>query len=213
MKISRRWREPVQGLIAMCCGTALVFGSILFMNGASEDPKSDPALANSGIVVERKEKPKPRKVVRKQERPKPAPRRSAAPPSAGLAGNLSGLDLGLPDFGGDELGNLAGDLLGDAGDVVMTDDSVDVAPRPIAQGPMIYPTRAKAQGITGYVVLSLLISPTGQVEKVKVLESQPSGIFDDTAVAGVQGWRFEPASYQGESVRVWAKQKIRFDLG
>jgi protein TonB len=51
------------------------------------------------------------------------------------------------------------------------------------------------------------------VEKVKVLESSPPGVFDDVAAQGVQGWKFEPASYKGEAVRVWATQKVRFDLG
>jgi periplasmic protein TonB len=45
-----------------------------------------------------------------------------------------------------------------------------------------------------------------------VLESQPAGVFDAAAVAGVQQWRFEPASYRGENVRVWARQRVRFDL-
>ena len=77
---------------------------------------------------------------------------------------------------------------------------------------MQYPPRAKAKGIEGYVLLSLLISPTGDVERVKVLEANPAGIFEDVAVAGVKTWKFEPASYNGESVRVWAKQRVRFDL-
>jgi protein TonB len=29
----------------------------------------------------------------------------------------------------------------------------------------------------------------------------------------VQSWKFEPASYQGENVRVWVTQRVRFDLG
>jgi len=117
----------------------------------------------------------------------------------------------LPTFDSSEL-DIGTSLLGDSKDVVMTDDSVDVQPRPIVQTPMRYPPRAKATGVTGYVLLSVLIGPTGQVEKVKVLESQPAGVFDEVAVAGVQTWTFEPASYRGENVRVWATQRVRFDL-
>jgi hypothetical protein len=29
----------------------------------------------------------------------------------------------------------------------------------------------------------------------------------------VNQWRFDPANYQGQAVRAWAKQRIRFDLG
>ena len=136
---------------------------------------------------------------------------SAPAPLVGLDAGLSGLNFGLPQFDASELGQ-GNDLLGEGGDVVMTDDTVDVAPRPLLQTPMTYPPRARAQGVTGYVVLSLLIGPTGQVERVRVLEAQPAGVFDDVAVAGVQGWRFEPATYRGENVRVWATQRVRFDL-
>ena len=125
---------------------------------------------------------------------------------------LSGLDFGLPQYDAEDLSALNDSLLGDGKDVVMTDDSVDVAPRPSLQTAMPYPVRAKAQGITGYVILSLLISPTGQIEKVKVLESQPQGVFDETATLGVKNWKFEPATYKGEAVRVWAKQKVSFNL-
>ena len=149
-------------------------------------------------------------MVRKREPPK-RQTRAAPTPLLGLDSSLSGLDFGLPAFDSSEL-DLGAGLLGDSGDVVMTDDSVDQAPRPILQTPMTYPNRAKAQGITGYVLLSVLISPTGQVEKVKVLEAQPAGVFDDVAIAGVQGWKFEPATYKGEHVRVWARQGVRFDL-
>ena len=62
------------------------------------------------------------------------------------------------------------------------------------------------------MILSVLIGPTGQVERVKVLEAQPAGVFDDVAAAGVQTWKFEPATYRGENVRVWATQRVRFDL-
>lgn len=52
----------------------------------------------------------------------------------------------------------------------------------------------------------------GSVRQTQVLESSPSGVFDDAALQGVRSWQFEPAKYKGDSVRVWAKQKIRFDL-
>ena len=52
----------------------------------------------------------------------------------------------------------------------------------------------------------------GSVNQVQVLESSPSGIFDTAALQGIRSWHFEPAKYKGDTVRVWAKQKIRFDL-
>ena len=104
-------------------------------------------------------------------------------------------------------------LLGDIGkDVVMTGESVDVKPKPAQRSAMEYPKAARKNGVTGYVLMNLLISKNGRVEKVKVLQSEPAGVFDEVAEAGVRGWNFTPAQYKGQPVKVWAKQKIRFDL-
>jgi periplasmic protein TonB len=207
-----RPRNPrLSGLIASAIGTALVLGLVLFMNRPFEKPDEGAGDAFSSIEVVKREKPPAEQPVRRPEPPKRPPQRSAPTPLVGLDSGLTGLDFGLPGFDANELG-LGKDILGEGGDVVMTDDSVDVAPRPILQTPMAYPPRARAQGVTGYVILSVLIGPTGQVERVKVLEAQPAVVFDEVAAAGVQGWKFEPATYRGENVRVWATQRVRFDL-
>ena len=202
-------KHRLVGLGAAVVGTLAVFILILMMNAAAKR-QNNTVETGTSIAFERKEAPKKQEIERK---PPPRRRQQAPRPNVDLASTLPGMDFGLPGFDEGDLGDLAGSLLGDDRDLVMNDDAVDQPPRPIAQAPIPYPARAKAQGITGYVMLSLLIGPTGQVEKVKVLESQPSGVFDDAAVAGVQNWRFEPASYRGESVRVWARQRVRFDLG
>ena len=44
------------------------------------------------------------------------------------------------------------------------------------------------------------------------IESYPEGVFDEVAIQGINQWKFEPAMYQGQAVRAWAKQRIRFDL-
>lgn len=205
-------RKATYGLLSMVFGSALVFFTVVMINRYADGPKANEVEAAAKIDFEKKEKPKPKKVVEQKRPPPQKPARRPPTPLTGLNSDLAGLDLGLPGFSSDDLGDLSGDLLGGADDVVMTDDSVDEAPRPTVTPPMTYPPRAKAKGIQGYVLMSLLISPTGDVERVKVLEANPAGVFDDTAVAGVKNWKFEPATYQGEAVRVWARQRVRFDL-
>ncbi|MEM9304167.1 MAG: energy transducer TonB [Pseudomonadota bacterium] len=205
-------RNLTQGFLSMLMGSALVFLTVVMINRYAEGPGAEEELSAAKIDFEKKDKPKPKKVVQQKKPPPPKPSRRPPTPLTGLNSNLAGLDLGLPGFSTDDLGDLSGDLLGGADDVVMTDDSVDEAPRPTRQSAMPYPPRAKAKGIEGYVMLSLLISPTGDVERVKLLEAVPAGVFDDVAITGVKGWKFEPATYKGESVRVWAKQRVRFDL-
>jgi protein TonB len=201
-----------RALVALLSGTigfAAVLAAIIVMNQQSQLKALKSGGTATIIEAQRREKPPAEQRVERREPPKRTPPRSAPAPDLAGAG-LEGLDFGLPTYAQEDLSEMAGNLLGDARDTVMTDDAVDVAPRPIVQPPMPYPPRAKAQGLQGYVLLSVLISPTGSVERVKVLEADPPGVFDDVAVAGVQQWKFEPAQYQGEAVRVWARQRVRF---
>lgn len=201
-------RARLSGLVAALLGTLVVVTLVLLMNAAA---RQGPEAGSTGtaIAIERRESTP----LSPAQRRSPPRRREQAPrPSVDLSAALPGMDFGLGGLS-DDLGDLAGNLLGGDRELTMSDDTVDQPPRPIAQSPIPYPARAKAQGVTGHVVLSVLIGPTGRVEQVRVLESQPAGVFDDAAVAGVQSWRFEPASYRGENVRVWARQRVRFDLG
>jgi protein TonB len=206
-------RRVAWATASMLAGTVLVLGTIVLINYYSNTLDESRAEATSQIALERR-KPPPDKEVQKPK-PKPKPRKSSRPPPTPLTGldtALSGVDMGLPGFSADDLGGLEGDLLGGASGMVMTDDTVDQPPRATFQAPMVYPPRARAKGIEGYVVFSLLIGITGEIEQAKIVESYPEGIFDEAAVQGINQWRFEPAMYQGQAVRAWAKQRIRFDL-
>jgi protein TonB len=208
--LSEALRRRAIALAASALGLALLAVSVVLMNATAGLHRNDANAFATSVQVEPRARPKPPP----QDKPKPPPKRqqrARVNPIVGLESSLAGLDFGLPQFEQTGLDAAAG-ILGEGGGT-MTDDTVDSPPRPIVQYPMPYPPRAMAQGVTGYVLLSVLIGPTGQVERAKVLESNPPGVFDDVAVQGVQGWKFEPASYKGEAVRVWATQKVRFDLG
>jgi len=206
----KNWSPKTSGLVFMVLGSVLVIATMLLINRFAEGPKQLQQSTSAAFSVERQQQASVPKIT---PPPPPPPRRTPpTPPAVALNTNLSGIDFGLPAFSGDELGALQNQLLGDTSDVVMTNDLVDSPPRPVQQSPMEYPSSARAQGVQGYVVLSLLISANGEVEKVEVLEATPAGVFEDAALAGIRDWRFEPAQYQGRSVKVWARQRIRFDL-
>lgn len=211
MKRRVKLRRLLMAFTSMLLGTVLVLGSLILINRFAEGLDREGAGDADQITFDRK--PPPEKQV--VQKPKPKPRRSpsAQPPSlAGLGTSLPGIDFGLPGFDVSDLNTLDGDLLGGANGVVMTDDTVDDPPRATVQAPMIYPPQAKAKGVKGYVVLSLLIGVTGEIEQVTVLESYPEGVFDAAALQGVNQWKFSPAMYQGKAVRAWARQRVRFDL-
>lgn len=213
MNSSMKIRRFAAGIISMLLGTVLVLGTLVMINRFADGMDRNAGDDENQIVFNRKPPPEKQAVVK--PKPKPKPKRSPRPPApafSGLGTNLSGIDFGLPGYDMSDLNGLDSDLLGGASGVVMTDDTVDDPPRATLQSAMQYPPRAKAKGQKGYVVLSLLIGVTGEIEQVKVVESYPEGLFDDAALQGINQWKFAPAMYQGKAVRAWARQRIRFDL-
>ncbi len=52
-----------------------------------------------------------------------------------------------------------------------------------------YPTSAK--GVDGWVRVEFFVTPEGRTERVRVLSSEPAGVFDAAAVEAMEGARFE----------------------
>ncbi len=141
--------------------------------------------------------------------------KSAPAPAPSLSSAISGFSFGLPQFSASSLDDAQNSVLGDAGAVrgmVMTADSVDEKPRPVHKVSAEYPPRARAKGVTGTVKMSILIGTDGAVERVKVLSAEPPGVFDDSAVQAAKMWKFAPATYKGERVKVWATVPFHFNL-
>jgi protein TonB len=207
-----KWKQHMAGMVSMLFGLILVFGLILMMNHYMGKIEKSPPQEVTEISMTREIKQEPKKEIKKVEPKKQVARPQAPAPFRGLDTALSGIDLGLLGLGDGHERDLDDRLLGKTGNAVMTADLVDVPPRPVTRGSFKYPPAAKKNGIKGYVVLSVLVEADGSVNQVQVLESNPSGMFDSAALQGIRAWHFEPAKYKGETVRVWAKQKIRFDL-
>ncbi len=197
---------------SMLIGPILVFGLVLIMNHYASDIEKVVMPEPTKIDVAKKIKPKPKKKVKKAKPKRAKPRARAPVPFKGLNSALSGIDMGLPGLIGDDMNAIDQSLLGKTNAGIMTEDLVDVPPRAKRKSAFKYPSSAKKKGIKGYVILSVLIGTDGDVEQVQILESSPAGVFDDVALTGIRSWRFEPAQYQGKNVKVWAKQRIRFEL-
>jgi len=204
----QRTRARRAGLVGMVSG---VLGSAAFMVLLEHTATPPPSVDDGQMVAfDAPEKSTPPPAPRPKPKPKPK-KRSKAPPTPSLGAGLAGLSFGIPGLSG-VLDDTTDALLGEVGDVVMTEDAVDVVPRAMQRVPAEYPSRARQQGITGYVTLSLLVGSDGSVSDVRVLESQPTGVFDAVALSAVRGWRFQPAMYEGRPVSVRARQTLRFEL-
>lgn len=50
----------------------------------------------------------------------------------------------------------------------------------------------EAHGVSGWVVVECLVSPKGRIQSVRVVESQPAGVFDQAAIDAMKAARFKP---------------------
>ncbi|MHC1728656.1 MAG: TonB family protein [Syntrophobacteraceae bacterium] len=90
--------------------------------------------------------------------------------------------------------------------------SVDHAPQVLTKWEPVYPQKARSLGICGKVVLRFLVEPNGQVSHPGILEAQPRGYFEQSALEAVRRWRFKPGYVQGKAVATWFILPVQFKL-
>ena len=208
------WLRHVGAMCITALGVTGVFWLVLAMNAEVPEPPQKDASSELALQKVKKRTPPPK--PKPKPKPKKAKRQAKNPaaPLPNIASALSGVDFGIPGLGDDVLGDTSNMLLDEASrsrDLVMSEGAVDRPPRPSAGNPAPrYPARAAKDGTTGLVVLKVLIGADGVVQKAKIVESSPPGVFDDAALGAVKRWRFEPALYEGQPVKVWARQPLEF---
>lgn len=200
----------IKAFFWMIIGSLFMVGLIIVMNLSERAKEQAAPEKKSKMELAQKAKTKPQAKPAPKPKPKPKPRAPQAPMPS-FASALAGVDLGIPEFASADLMGSGDSLLGDvAKDMTMTESTVDSVPKAVERAPLEYPKQAKRKGITGYVLFNLLIGKDGRVIRTNILESEPEGVFDDVALASITQWRFEPATYKNQPVKVWAKQKITF---
>ncbi|MEK6371484.1 MAG: TonB family protein [Acidobacteriota bacterium] len=95
------------------------------------------------------------------------------------------------------------------GDVVEYTD-LDTVPQPVKSIKPEYPRLAMQQRAKSQVVVSALISETGEVLEVKVLKGDPRFGFNEAAIRGMRAARFSPPVKDGKNVRTWRPQTFVF---
>ena len=73
---------------------------------------------------------------------------------------------------------------------------------PIFKVPPIYPRRAIERGIEGCVMLQFTVTKVGSTRDPEVLWSQPSGIFDRSAMRSALKYKYKPQIRDGEAIEV-----------
>lgn len=82
----------------------------------------------------------------------------------------------------------------------------------LARMPPVYPLNARRAGIQGRVNVRFIVNEQGRVENVSVREADPPGVFEQSVIRCVSGWRFQPGTVDGRPVKVWAETTLHFEL-
>jgi protein TonB len=85
------------------------------------------------------------------------------------------------------------------------------APRLLREVKAEYTDEARRRGMTGDVVLEIVVRRDGSVGDVSVLKGLGSGL-DQRAIAAVRQWRFDPARLRGTPVDVIVEVAVEFTL-
>ena len=83
---------------------------------------------------------------------------------------------------------------------------------PIAQVPPIYPMQARRMGIEGWVRVRFIVNEDGRVGDIKILDSRPAKVFNNSVLRCVSAWRFTPGTVEDEPVKTWVETTVRFEL-
>ncbi len=213
MKWKQCLQKPTTGIV-VCGGVAFVVSLVLFyfmstlISGSVELKQTEDT---GGLVefirvkprsfLDEKKRSLPPKKPKHKKPPKMQKRVEALPQALKMNMNMK-----LPDIrsvlrsGGPAVGGLGGQGLG--GDVM-----------PLVRIEPVYPRRAALQGIEGYVFLQFNITPAGTVSDIKILDSRPPRIFNQSAVRALRKWKYRPKMEDGKAVAQPNKQvQLDFSL-
>lgn len=202
------------GVVMMTAGAVVLSATLLAMNGKIHRADKVRREILADMSVKKKKKPP---VKKKIQRRKPPPKRSrpSRAPRPTIASDLGGLGGGVPMFSAN-VSNLSDELgIGKSFTQakVMTADAVDRLPelRPGNPQPK-YPSRARAKGVEGSVLLRFVVAADGSVRSVNIIESDPEGVFDEAVLDVAREWTFELALYKGQPVQMTFEMPLAFRL-
>lgn len=135
--------------------------------------------------------------------------RTAGNVGAGTGGG-AGTGHGLGNGSGTGAGIGPGTGGGTGGGPFRPGSGID-PPRLLREVKAVYTDDARRRGLTGDVVLEIVITRDGSVSDVSVTRGLGAGL-DERAVAAVRQWRFSPARRNGEAVDVIVEVAVEFSL-
>lgn len=193
-------------VFALALGIVTTFVLFLLMQALIKSDKSPFEQGAQGRIVDFVRLQDDIDIRTKQRKPKPPPPPDEPPPDMPKPTFVSnvesmGVDIGAIDVGVNlNIGQLGG--FSSDGDYL-----------PIVKVAPVYPRRAQTRGIEGYVLLEFVVTRTGSVRDVVIIESKPPGIFDRAALQAAAKFKYKPKVVNGEPIDVAGVQnRITFEL-
>lgn len=121
----------------------------------------------------------------------------------------------LTAVGPDTVGGLPVDIV--MPPIQVNNGGIDSAPvpeqdaAPVVRMEPKYPVDAARNGIQGWVELSFSIDALGQVQDVKVTNSEPRRVFDQAAMQALKRWKYRPKVVEGKAI-VQTGLAVRLDF-
>ncbi len=190
---------------AIGVGAVVTFGLLFLMQFLIASGGSAITEAKRYRIVDFVRVEREQRVETKQERPEkpPEPERPPEMPQTNSIDNMNtGLAVSMAsptmstnlNIGGVNFGVSDGEYL------------------PIVKVAPVYPARAAARGIEGYVIVEFTVTRTGTTRDITVVESTNS-LFDRAAMDAAAKFKYKPRVIDGEAVEVpGVRNKITFVL-
>ena len=178
---------------------ALVGGGDAAPEVAQPEPEPEPEpeeiiKPKEDDIVEKKEKPVPKKQTTQKSSAQP---KYTAPGGTG-SGTKPGTNVGK------------GEGIGPAGDAIQ---APAVPPRVTRSRMPSYPETCRKSGITGTAVVRFVVGKNGGVESVILARSSGNASLDQAALNAAGGFRFKPGlDGYGRPIRCYAYQPFAFRL-
>ena len=198
-------RYVIAGGLALSMTFVLFWGMQKLIAGGN-DVMSEPVKGNVLDFIRLK---KDESVVKKERKvQKPAKPKEPPPPMANPPMQQSNPNATATKS------SFAADIQADTGlSGGLNLDSSDGDYLPIVKVAAVYPRRAQARGIEGFVVVEFTVTKTGAVTSPTVVHAEPEGVFERAALDAVVKFKYKPRVVDGVAMSVAGVQnKISFEI-
>lgn len=202
-------------ILAAIVAVGVTFGLFLFMHKLISSGAGDRAELDAIAGIHFGPVEIPDDIATKSRRipPKPPPPKTPPPPPKM---QISKVDQPVQQMPQMNMPDLDVPLVGGEGMFIGSFQQVDKTAEgdiiPVVVIRPMYPRDAALSGIEGWVKVEFTITAIGTVQDARVIDANPSRIFNREAIRAILKWKFKPRVVDGVAVDRRATQIIEFNL-